>query len=135
MIAHHRLRRKRRPKSTITSAQNNEGIQLELTAFFQTREELGIKIATDGNSIVKITKNHYKVRSQSEDRWYNVRKLQDADVWTCECADFIYRLNRNTDKKCKHIIAVQTIRKTYEVESKVEPVKRPEILNVLRIRL
>jgi putative transposase len=98
-----------------------------LTAFFQTREELGIRIATDGNSIVKITKNHYKVKSQSEDRWYNVRKLQDADVWICECADFIYRLNRNTDKKCKHIIAVQTIRKTYEVESKVEPVKRQKI--------
>jgi hypothetical protein len=57
-----------------------------LTVFFQTREQLGIEIATSGNSVIKITKNHHKVRSQSENRWYNVKKLQDADVWTCECA-------------------------------------------------
>jgi transposase-like protein len=127
MIVRHRVQRKKHLKSTITPAQRNEGIQLELTAFFQTREQLGIQIATAGDSIVKITKNHYKVRSQSEGRWYNVHKLQDADVWTCECADFMYRLNRNTDKKCKHIIAVQTLQKTYQVESKIECVQRPKI--------
>src|SRR5215472_2607494 len=91
------VRLRRRVKGTSTSDQTNEGIQLELTTFFQTREELGIQLATAGNSIVKITKYHYKVRSQSENRWYNVHKLQDADVWTCECADFMYRLSRNTD--------------------------------------
>jgi transposase-like protein len=98
-----------------------------LTAFFQTREQLGTEIATSGDSIVKITKNHYRVRSQSENRWYNVKKLQDADIWTCECADFMYRLSRNTDKKCKHIIAVHTLQKTYVVESKIETVLRPKI--------
>ncbi len=98
-----------------------------MTAFFQTREQLSIQIATAGDSIVKITKNHYKVRSQSENRWYNVKKLQDNNVWTCECADFMYRLSRNTDKKCKHIMAVQTLQKTYEVEAKIEPIQRLKI--------
>ena len=107
--------------------EDTEGVQLELTAFFQTREQLGIRIATSGDSVIKITNNHHKVRSQSQDRWYNVKKLQDANVWTCECADFMYRLSRNTDKTCKHIIAVQTLRRTYEVESKIEPVQIPKI--------
>jgi putative transposase len=98
-----------------------------LTSFFQSREQLGIEIATSGDSFIKITKNYYKVGSQSENRWYNVKKLQDADVWTCECADFMYRLSRNTHKRCKHIIAVQTLQKTYEVESKIEPVQRPKM--------
>jgi transposase-like protein/predicted nucleic acid-binding Zn finger protein len=98
-----------------------------MTAFFQTREQLGIQLATAGNSIVKITKNHYKVKSQSTARWYIVKKLQDADVWTCECADFMYRLSKNTDKKCKHIIAIQTLEKTFQVESKIEPVQHPQV--------
>ena len=121
--------RKRKRTRTLPHATKEDTgeVQLELTAFFQTREQLGIEIATSGDSIVKITKNHHKVRSQSEDRWYNVKKLQDANVWICECADFMYRLSRNTDKKCKHIIAVQTLQKTYEVESKIEPVRRPKI--------
>jgi transposase-like protein len=109
------------------SADKSEGRQLDMTAFFQTREQLAIQIATAGDSILKLTKNHYKVKSQIENRWYNVKKLQDADVWTCECADFMYRLSKNTDKKCKHIIAVQTLQKTYEVESKIEPIQRPKI--------
>jgi putative transposase len=120
-------RKRKRSRKLSTTKKDAEGVQLELTAFFQTREQLGIEIATSGDSIIKITKNHYKVRSQSENRWYDVKKLQDADVWTCECADFMYRLSRNTDKKCKHIIAVQTLKKTYEVESKIEPVQRPKI--------
>lgn len=106
---------------------NSREVQLELTAFFQTREQLAIQIATSGDSIRKITRNHYQVRSESTGKWYNIKKLQDAEVWTCECSDFMYRLSRNTDKKCKHILAVQTLQKTYEVESKIEPVQRPKI--------
>ncbi len=98
-----------------------------MTAFFQTREQLAIQIATSGDSIVKITKNWYRVRSQSGNGWYNVKKLSNADVWTCECADFMYRLSRNTDKRCKHILSIQTLQKTYQVESKIEPVQRPKI--------
>jgi transposase-like protein len=39
----------------------------------------------------------------------------------------MYRLNRNTDKKCKHIIGIQTLQKTYEVESKIKPIQRPKM--------
>jgi hypothetical protein len=79
---------KRRVKRTGASVQENEGLQLELTTFLPTREQLGIEIATTGDSIRKITKNYCKVRSQSANHWYNVKKLQDVDVWTCEYADF-----------------------------------------------
>jgi transposase-like protein len=127
MTARYRITPKRRLKSTITSAQENEGTQLELTVFLPTREQLGIEIATAGDSIRKITKNYYKVRSQSGNTWHNIKKLQDADVWTCECADFLYRLTKETDKRCKHIIAVQTLQKTFEVENKKEPVQRAKV--------
>ncbi len=114
-------------KSILSRQEDNKGVQLDLTAFFQTREQLAVRIATSGDSIVKVTKNWYRVRSQSGNGWYNVKRLSNADVWICECADFMYRLSRNTDKKCKHIIAVQTLQKTYEVESKIEPIQRPKI--------
>jgi hypothetical protein len=68
-----RKRKQARNLPSVTK-KDTEGVQLELTAFFQTREQLGIQIATSGDSIIKITKNHYKVRSQSENRWYNVKK-------------------------------------------------------------
>lgn len=101
------------------------GTQLELTAFFQTREQLAIQIATAGDSIRRVTKNYFLVKSQSRKAWYKVRRLQDRDLWTCECADFMYRLSKNTDKNCKHILAVQTLVKTQQIESKIEspPVK------------
>ena len=69
-------KRKRARKLPSPTKKDAEGVQLELTAFFQTREQLGIEIATSGDSIIKLTKNHHKVRSQSENRWYNVKKLQ-----------------------------------------------------------
>jgi hypothetical protein len=54
--------RKRKQAGNLLSATKKEGrggVQLELTAFFfQTREQLGLEIATSGNSIIKITKNH-----------------------------------------------------------------------------
>ena len=128
-------RKRKRARNLISATKKDmEEVQLELTAFFQSREQLGIEIATPGDSITKITKNHYKVGSQSENRWYNVKKLQDADVWNCECADFMYRLRRNTDKKCKHIIAVQTLQKTYEVESKIEPGTKTKDVSKMFIR-
>lgn len=127
MTGRHRIRRKKSLKSPSVSTQKIEEIQLELTAFLPTREQLGIQIATSGDSIRKVTKNYYKVRAQSSNGWYSVKKLQEIDVWTCECKDFLYRLNKEGDKKCKHIIAVQTLQKTFETESKIEPVERPKI--------
>jgi hypothetical protein len=88
MTVRYQARLKRRVKRTGAIVQENEGLQLELTVFLPTREQLGIEIATTGDSVRKVTKNYYKVRSQSVNHWYNVKKLHDVDVWTCECADF-----------------------------------------------
>jgi hypothetical protein len=127
MTVRYQAGRKRRINRTGATVQENEGLQLELTTFLPTREQLGIEIAAKGYSIRKITKNYYKLRSQSVNHWYNVKKLQDVDVWTCECADFLYRLTKETDKRCKHIIAVQTLTKTFRIETKIEPVQRSKV--------
>lgn len=91
-----------------------------MTAFFQTREQLAVQIATAGDSIRKVTKNFYMVRSQSGRGWYKVRRLQDGNVWTCECADFMYRLSKEGDKSCKHILAVQNLQRTQLLERRIE---------------
>jgi transposase-like protein len=97
-----------------------------LTAFFQTREQLAIQIATAGDSIRRVTKNYFMVKSQSGRGWYKVRKLQDADVWICDCADFLYRLSKESEKICKHILAVKSLQKTRQLENKIEsPAPKP----------
>lgn len=91
-----------------------------MTAFLETREERGIKILSKGKAIQKITKNHYRVLSQSQDKYYNVTKLRDSDVWVCECADFTYHLVHKDDKRCKHILACLTLQNTVEQELHIE---------------
>ena len=91
------------------------------------REKKGINIAVSGDSIKRLGKNHYKVKSQSLDVCYNVTKTEDADVWACTCPDFSYRLPRMEDKRCKHIIAVKTLQHTFEIENKIEKVERMKI--------
>ncbi len=86
----------------------------------QDRNQKGIDIVSQGNSITKLGKNNYRVMSQSLDKTYNIKKLQDADVWTCDCADFMYRLVRKDDKRCKHIISVQMLQNTVIQEKKIE---------------
>ncbi len=98
-----------------------------MTAFLETRDELATKIATSGDSIQKITKNYFRVKSQSGNGWYNVRKLHDVDVWTCECRDFMFRLSKSEDKRCKHVIACQTLQKLVDTETKIEKIDRPKI--------
>ncbi len=53
-------RKRKRARNLLSAATKKDtgGVQLELTAFFQTREQLGIEIATSGDSIIKVTKNH-----------------------------------------------------------------------------
>jgi len=50
-----------------------------------TRKQKAIQIYSKTNSIRKITNNHYVVQSQNSDQKYNVERLKDTDVWTCEC--------------------------------------------------
>jgi len=63
-------------------------------------------------TINQIYDNHYHVASQSQsNKWYQVKKLLNADVWTCTCFDFSNRLRRNDDdKRCKHILASHRFR-------------------------
>lgn len=102
-------------------------MQSELTQFIHPCEDLGIKIIERGDSIRKITTNHYRVKSQTRDKFYNVRKLQDVDVWVCECEDFCYRLTRKEDKRCKHILACQLLKNTIDEQNKIEKIERPKI--------
>jgi len=36
-------------------------------------------------------------------------------------------LSKESDKRCKHIVAIQTFQKTFEIDFKIEPVERPKI--------
>ena len=83
------------------------------------RKQKGIQIISEKN-IRKITANHYVVDSQSQDKIYHVRKLSASDVWTCECADFHYRLRTQDNKNCKHIISCQILQDTIKKEKKIE---------------
>lgn len=94
---------------------------------FEERERKGLNIAVSGNSIKRLSKNQYRVKSQSRDVWYNVTRTEDVDVWACTCPDFSYRLTKMQDKRCKHIIAVQALRETLERENKIEKVERMKI--------
>lgn len=92
------------------------------------RERKGINIAVSGESVKKLSKHVFKVRSQSSNGWYIVKKVEDADVWSCSCPDFAYRLVKMQDKRCKHIISVQTLQRTYETANRIEKLpERPKI--------
>ena len=53
------------------------------------------------DEVRKIRRNYYLVKSQTKQKFYNVRKLKEGG-WTCDCPDFV---NRNI--ACKHVLAVQ----------------------------
>jgi transposase-like protein len=91
------------------------------------RNEKGIQILSEGNHIRKISKNHYAVDSQTQDKTYNVKKMADSDVWTCECADFMYRLRKESDRRCKHIRSVILLKDTIDIQNKVERIERPRV--------
>lgn len=92
------------------------------------RNEKGIQILSKGNHITKLGKNHYRVESQTSDKTYSVRKLQDADVWECTCADFNINLRKGKDdKRCKHIIACIMLQTTVQNEKKIEKIDLPRV--------
>lgn len=95
-------------------------IQLDLTSFFQKRECQEIEIITAGDLVRKLTRNHYRVKSQSHTKSYNVIKLNDANVWTCDCKDFMHKLSKGEDTRCKHITACQLLQKIQDQENKIE---------------
>lgn len=96
-------------------------------SFQEQRQKKGVNIAVSGDSIQKLSKNQYRVKSQSRDVWYDVTKTPDADVWACSCPDFCYNLTRKDDKRCKHIRAVQALQATLERELRIEKLDVPKI--------
>ena len=76
--------------------------------------------------INQIYDNHYLVPSESQNnKWYQIKKLLNADVWTCTCPDFANRLRQNVDnKRCKHILASQNFQNKFPFESQNE---KPEV--------
>ena len=43
------------------------------------------------DTVRQVAGNHYEVVSPGSQLTYNVRRMQEADVWSCECADFSQR--------------------------------------------
>ncbi len=64
------------------------------------RDLRGKAIADQGNQIKKVNDLLYKVKSQSGNRFYEVKSTKDG--MTCTCPDFVYR-----GGKCKHIAATR----------------------------
>jgi transposase-like protein len=95
----------------------------------QTRETKALSILKQGYSITRIGKNHYRVLSQSSNDVYNVKKTADADVWSCDCKDFAFRLMKESpdERKCKHILSCLMLRDSIETQNKIEKVELPKI--------
>ncbi len=91
------------------------------------RKQKATQIFSKTNSIKKITNNHYIVNSQNSDQKYNIKKLQDTDVWTCECGDFHYRLRKLDDKHCKHIQSCIILQDSIAIQNRIEKVELPQI--------
>ncbi len=91
------------------------------------RSEKALEIFSEANSIRKITKNHYRVKSQTQDKIYNVTKLRDANVYVCDCADFNFRLTHRDDKRCKHIRSVLLLQDSIEQELNIEKLDIPKV--------
>ena len=93
-----------------------------------SRKQKAIQIISEIKSIRKITANQFSVDSQTDGtKSYLVRKLLKTDIWTCECADFHYRLRKLDDKHCKHIKSCILLQNKTNIENKVEKVKLPQI--------
>jgi putative transposase len=102
-------------------------MQANETSFQEQRHKKGISIAVSGDSIQKLSKHQYRVKSQTGSGWYEVTTTPDADVWSCSCPDFCYNLTRKDDKRCKHIISVLTLQTTLERELHIEKLEVPKI--------
>jgi len=91
------------------------------------RKQKATQIFSKTNSIRKISKNHYVVESQNSDTTYNIRKLPNVDVWTCECKDFHFRLRKLDDKHCKHIKSCILLQDSINTENKIEQTSQPQV--------
>ncbi len=82
------------------------------------REERGKLIAHTDGQLFRVVDGFYRVKSQSSERYYDVRNTPIG--WKCNCPDHAFR-----GTKCKHIWAIQIslgIRHQVEVRRILEPV-------------
>jgi len=67
-----------------------------------TRQMKALAIVGIQNQIQRITAEYYRIHSQSNDVWYEVRHHHSPNNgWTCSCPDFLFR-----KVECKHIHSV-----------------------------
>ncbi len=92
-----------------------------------SRNKKAMQIFSEADKIRKITNNRFSVKSQTSTGSYIVEKRQDADVWTCGCKDFMDRLVRHQDKRCKHILACQKLQSSIQEANGIEKVELPKI--------
>jgi putative transposase len=64
------------------------------------REQRGLKIAQQQDSVKRIDENTYTVKSQTNHGEYHVIKVNGE--WECNCPDHIFR-----HTKCKHVYAIE----------------------------
>ena len=87
------------------------------------RKVRALAIVAQADTIERIDARNYRVKSQSGNGWYHVRK--EGGEWKCECPDF-----GNRGVVCKHIFAVNystTLRDRALSQNFFEPLQLPEI--------
>lgn len=57
---------------------------------------------------------------------YNVKKMENSDVWMCECSDFHYRLTRMEDKHCIHITCCKIVH-SKSLQPKKNKIEKPKM--------
>ncbi len=67
------------------------------------------------DTIKKLTKNHYQLTSSQSKLVYNIKRMQNADIWSCECARFFNQLREGKDKKCRHIQQITSMMSSDDV--------------------
>ncbi|WP_299291243.1 DDE-type integrase/transposase/recombinase [Nitrosopumilus sp.] len=83
------------------------------------RQEKGKKIAEKQDQITRIDEDHYLVKSQSNNKQYDVIATENG--WTCTCPDHCFR-----QVCCKHIHAVEVsleIRKTVKEQVTINEIQ------------
>lgn len=74
-------------------------------ALSNPRAQRGLKILADGDgNVIRVNRRRYKVKSQSQDGYYDVENYDGA--WCCSCPDY-----QKNSQFCKHMWAVQLSQK------------------------
>jgi transposase-like protein len=94
-----------------------------------SRETKALSIIEQGYSITRVGKNHYRVLSQTNNDIYNVKQTVDADIWSCDCKDFTFRLMKKSpdERNCKHILSCVILRDSIEEKNNIEKIELPKV--------